>query len=113
MKKAITLFLAFVLIATTFIACGGGAKPISKSPEETVSITMKLLSGESLSKEEVRKMQSADCFAYMEKNGNPFSTYYENVQKQCKINANAVVSVFGKDFTCSYTITANQAMSSD
>ena len=121
MKKKIALFMALVLLISIFAGCNSedtdsdrrARRKEDKGYEECVENIVDVLAGEEISQARARKTQPEAYFEYMEEQGNSFSEYYEQVQDQCKTNANSMITAFGKDFEVSYEIIEDNQLSNE
>ena len=103
-----TLFMALALVFSIFTGCGSDDSDSDRKSREEESdgymecldTIIGMMTGEELSQAQVRKLQPEEMF---EEKGS-FSDYYEQVQAQCKTNANAMISAFGKDYVATYKI---------
>jgi len=118
MKRTITFFVAILLVITAFSGCGNADSgknnsSVNKSYEDAAELLVRLITGEDLSKSEVRSMQPEALFSKETEDGISFSEYYEQVQQQIKTNKNAMISAFGKDYKVSYEIKADKKISAE
>lgn len=110
MKKVLAILMAVVLVVGIFAGCGGkNEKAVNKTYTEAVELTVKLLSGQPLSRADTSKMQTEAFFTYEAS----LDEYYAAVQQQCKINENTMVAVFGKNYKVSYEIVKDEKMDAE